>query len=123
MGEVINYLFGVGFFAVCFLIEITALILGRKRIPRYSYERASRVCSRFQKGQDNWYITLLGLLSADIVGWLWLGGKLPFYEKLAIFIGINIIVILLAVVEYQAITLARKRVKELEAQGFSPGKE
>jgi hypothetical protein len=123
MGEVINYLFGVGLFTVFFLIGIASLILERKRIPRYSYERASKVCSRFQKGRDNWYITLLGLLSADIVGWLWLGGKLPFYEELAIFIGINILGILLAVGEYQAITLARKRVKELEAQGFSPGKE
>ncbi len=122
MGEVVNYVFGVGLFTVFFLIGIASLILGRKRIPRYSYERASKVCSRFQKG-DRWYITLLSLLSADIVGWLWLGGKLPFYEKLAIFIGINILGILLAAVEYQEITLARKRVKELEAQGFSPEKE
>jgi hypothetical protein len=123
MGVIVNYLFGVGFFAVCFLIEITALILGRKRIPRYSYERASKVCSRFQKGRGRWYHTLLALLLVDIVGWLWLGGKLPFYESLAIFIGINILFILLAAVEYQEITLARKRVKELEAQGLSPGKE
>ena len=81
MEEVVNYVFGVGLFTVCFLIEITALILGRKRVPRYSYERASKVCSSFQKGRDNWYITLLGLLSADIVGWLWLGGKLPFMRS------------------------------------------
>ncbi|HLQ29035.1 MAG TPA: hypothetical protein VK140_07355 [Ktedonobacteraceae bacterium] len=122
MGEVVNYVFGVGLFAVCFLIEITALILGRKRVPRYSYERASKVCSRFQKG-DRWYHTLLALLLVDIVGWLWLGGKLPFYESLAIFIGINMLFILLAAGEYQEITLARKRVKELEAQGLSTGKE
>ncbi len=111
MSDVATYAFIGGLFGIFIVLEIVMLIMAPKKIAHSSLDEASK---EVQKGSREWVTTVIALVLADIIIWLWLGQKVPLRFFLCVLLGLNMMLLLLALLEYQSLHLSKKRVGELE---------
>ncbi len=111
----------IGFFGLILVMMIINIIVNQRAIPHYSYERALRSYQKLQrKGGNQWKTTLLGLILGNIIIWVTMYKS----EHLSIFISVlicaNVLFVVLAANEFEALRLTTKRLRELKSEANTP---
>lgn len=111
VNERIAYVVVTCFFLFFITLEIYLLITGHKRVASYTLEKAYK---EVQSGDNNWIVTLIATIIADIIIWFWLGNTIALDLFVPILIGVDIMAILLAIIEYDTKRTAKRKIREIE---------
>lgn len=121
MSELEVYLLFGGIFGFFSVIGIVLLILGPKGIATSSFEEASQEVA---KGPYRWVMSLVVVVLGSIIVWFLFGHKVPLGAFLFVLLGVDLMMMLIVLLEYQTYHLSRKRVEELEQlQNHEGGEE
>ena len=111
----------VGCFFLFFIaLEVVMLIIGHKRAADYTLEKAYQ---EMQDESNNWVVTLVAAVVVDVIGWFWLGNRVALPIFIFILIGVDLLVLLRAAIEYDTKRMARKKIKEREQRGLEQQEE
>src|SRR5579871_2298726 len=111
----------IGFFGLILVMMIINIIVNQRAIPHYSYERALRSYQKLQrKGGNQWKTTLLGLILGNIIIWVTMYKSEPLSIFISVLICANVLFVVLAANEFEALRLTTKRLRELESEANTP---
>jgi len=108
------------FFLFFYAFAVYLLIIGHKRAADYTLEKAYQ---EMQDESNNWVVTLVAAVVVDVIGWFWLGNRVALPIFIFILIGVDLLVLLRAAIEYDTKRMARKKIKEREQRGLEQQEE
>jgi uncharacterized membrane protein len=103
------------FFLFFIALEVVMLIIGHKRAAEYTLEKAHK---EIQDESNNWVITLVAGVVGDVIAWFWLGSRISRAAFIFVLICVDLLLLLLAAIEYDTKRMAKKKIRESEQKGI-----
>jgi uncharacterized membrane protein len=103
------------FFLFFIALEVVMLIIGHKRAAEYTLEKAHK---EIQDESNNWVITLVAGVVGDVIAWFWLGSRISRAAFIFVLICVDLLLLLLAAIEYDTKSMAKKKIRESEQKGI-----
>ncbi len=103
------------FFLFFIALEVVMLIIGHKRAAEYTLEKAHK---EIQDESNNWVITLVAGVVGDVIAWFWLGSRISRAAFIFVLICVDLLLLLLAAIEYDTKRMAKKKIREGEQKGL-----